>query len=104
MLQDSLIIVAVVLVLVIIITMFGGCISCGNNGYSHEGMVQASTTSSSPLMDNRTSVAAPVPIVTMPPSDNAPPSMSSSGTVVGGAPQGYDTSGDEYASFRPLSS
>lgn len=100
MFNDAMIIVAVILVLIIIITMFGGCISCGNNGYSHEGMSN-STNSTTPLMDSRMSLTTPTPVAA--PSIPAPPAIAPA-TVDGGALQGYDNASGEYASFRPLTS
>ena len=94
MMRDALIIVAVILVLITFIVMFGGCVSCSNGRYDNEGMNSVTTpsgtdpsTMASPLIPT-----PPKPMVVAPTSS---PAVNPTGGIVG-----YDTSGADYATFR----
>jgi len=87
--KDAVILVSTILVLLIIITVFGGCISCSNGRYSEGLTTDVSSSSATTMMP--AAAAAISPQAAVPASEPAQAT-----TTV----QGYDSSGTEFAAFR----
>jgi hypothetical protein len=100
MVKDALIIVAIILGLLIIISIFGGCVSCSNNPFNEEGMTNVHP--SAPFADS-----PELPMVAVPkasPMSASPPTQAST-TIVSppdGTIAGFDSAGESYAAFRSL--
>ena len=94
MMRDALIIVAIILVVITIIVMFGGCVSCSNGRYDNEGMNSAGTPA---YMDSTSASTPAIPKAVPVASVSSSPAASPAG---GMSITGYDTSGSDYATFR----
>lgn len=87
--KDAVILVSTILVLLIIITVFGGCISCSNGQYS-EGLT-TDVGNTAPLLPT-VAPQAPAPAAAVAATSEPAQAIS---TV-----QGYDSAGTEFAAFR----